>query len=84
MTSPPRERTEIPVVPPPISITIPPLDSKTEGISAPYAAAIVSSIRYTSRAPADSAASTTALFSTGVIPIGTETTTLGLTRKLFL
>ena len=47
-------------------------------ISAPIAAAIGSSIRYTSFAPACKTDSSTALSSTSVIPDGTPTTTLGL------
>jgi hypothetical protein len=42
------------------------------GSPAPIAAAIGSSMRYTSRAPADSADSLTARFSTSVMPNGTQ------------
>jgi hypothetical protein len=49
------------------------------GRPAPIAAAMGSSIRYTSRAPALSALSLTARFSTSVIPKGTQMTIRGLT-----
>jgi hypothetical protein len=54
------------------------------GIFAPIAAARASSMRNISRAPACSADSRTALFSTSVIPEGTPITTLGLTRVFLL
>jgi hypothetical protein len=47
------------------------------GSPAPIAAAIGSSIRYTSRTPADSADSRTARFSTWVMPEGTPMTMRG-------
>ena len=67
------------VVPPPMSTIMLPLGS-VMGSPAPMAAAIGSSIRKTARAPADSADSFTALFSTSVIPEGTQTTMRGRTR----
>ena len=68
------------VVPPPMSTIMLPLASVT-GSPAPTAAAIGSSIRKTSRAPADSAASLTARRSTCVIPDGTAMMMRGLKRK---
>ena len=68
-TIPPREITEISAVPPPISQTICPAGSKI-GISAPIAAARLSSITSTSFAPAFNAASITARLSTSVIHEG--------------
>ena len=56
-----------------------PVASST-GRPAPIAAAIGSSIRYASRAPACCAASMTARFSTSVTPDGTPTTTRGRTN----
>ncbi len=67
-------------VPPPMSSTIEPRASCT-GIPAPIAAAIGSSIRNTSRAPADSADSLIARRSTWVDPHGTQTSTRGLGRN---
>jgi len=67
------------VVPPPMSTTMLPLGS-VMGRPAPMAAAIGSSIRYTSRAPAPSALSLTARFSTSVMPNGTQMMMRGLTR----
>ena len=64
------------VVPPPIS-TIMEAVGSTMGSPAPIPAAIGSSTRYTRRAPARSAESSTARFSTAVIPEGTAMTTLG-------
>ena len=52
------------------------------GSPAPIAAAIGSSIRYTSRAPADIADSRTARFSTDVMPDGTAITMRGRTSRL--
>ena len=66
-------------VPPPMSTIMLPEGSLT-GNPAPMAAAMGSSIRYTSRAPADWADSRTARFSTSVIPEGTETMIRGRTR----
>ena len=71
MTKPPSEMTPISVVPPPISTTRLPFGSLT-GSPAPIAAAIGSSINFTTRAPAISALSFTAFFSTCVRPKGTE------------
>jgi len=51
-----------------------------DGQTGTYAAAIGSSIRYTSRAPADSADSLTARFSTWVMPDGTQMTMRGRTE----
>ena len=51
---------------------------------APIAAAMGSSIKYTSLAPARIIASSTALSSTSVIPDGTPTNTLGLTALYLL
>ena len=48
----------------------------------PMAAAIGSSIRYVLRAPALTAASTTARSSTSVIPTGTQITTTGFVTML--
>ncbi len=72
------------VVPPPMSTTMLPLGS-VMGRPAPMAAAIGSSIRYTSRAPALSALSLTARFSTSVMPKGTQMMMRGLTsvRRLW-
>ena len=76
-TIPPREITATSVVPPPISTIILPVGSATSS-PAPIAAAIGSSIKKTSFAPALMTDSWTALSSTSVIPEGTPTTTLGL------
>jgi len=51
------------------------------GRFAPMAAAMGSSIRYTSRAPADWADSFTARFSTWVMPVGTQMMMRGRTRR---
>ena len=72
-TIPDREITAISVVPPPISTIILPTGSWTSR-PIPIAAAIGSSTRYTSFAPACSALSRTALRSTSVIPLGTQIT----------
>ena len=64
-----------------MSSTIEPRASCT-GMPAPIAAAIGSSIRYTSRAPADSADSLIARRSTWVEPHGTQTSTRGLGRNM--
>ena len=77
ITIPPKDITATSVVPPPISTIIFPLGSSIS-ISAPTAADIGSSIKYTSLAPARITASSTALSSTSVIPDGTPTKTLGL------
>lgn len=64
-TTPLSERIATSVVPPPMSTTIEPQASCT-GMPAPIAAAIGSSIRNTSRAPARSVDSRMARFSTSV------------------
>ena len=79
-TMPPREMTATSVVPPPTSTIMFPVGSET-GRPAPIAAAIGSSIRWASRAPAESVASSTARFSTPVTPDGTQTTTLGCAKR---
>ncbi|MNI34973.1 hypothetical protein D3C73_889830 [compost metagenome] len=76
VTIPPKEITATSVVPPPISTTILPVGSHT-GRSAPIAAAKGSSMVYASLAPACLVASSTALFSTAVMPDGTHTITFG-------
>ena len=81
-TIPPKDITATSVVPPPISTTMFPHGSSTFRF-APIAAAIGSSIKYTSFAPACITASSTALSSTSVIPDGTPTTTLGLPELYF-
>ncbi len=68
------------VVPPPMSTTIEPRASVT-GMPAPIAAAMGSSIRDTSRAPASIAESRIARFSTWVEPAGTQISTRGLGRR---
>lgn len=78
-TMPAREMTATSVVPPPMSTTMLPVGSVT-GRPAPMAAAMGSSMRYTSRAPALSALSRTARFSTSVMPKGTQMTMRGFTR----
>ena len=80
---PASEMTATSVVPPPMSTTMLPLGSVI-GRPAPIAAAIGSSIRKTSRAPAPSALSFTARFSTSVIPKGTQMMMRGLTSVLRL
>ena len=72
----PSEITATSEVPPPISTIIEPMGSET-GRPAPIAAAIGSSIRYASRAPAFFVASITARRSTSVMPEGMPTTTTG-------
>src|SRR5437764_839536 len=71
---PPSASTATSVVPPPMSTTMLPCASAT-GRPAPIAAAIGSSIRDTCRAPAASVASSTALRSTSVVPLATQSTT---------
>ena len=68
------------LVPPPTSTTMRPTGSAI-GTPAPMAAAIDSSIRWTWRAPADRAASSTARRSTSVIPDGAQTTSRGCARR---
>jgi len=78
-----REISAISVVPPPMSTTIEPRASST-GRPAPMAAAMGSSIRNTSRAPAPRADSRIARRSTWVDLQGTQISTRGLgCRKLF-
>ena len=72
--------TAISVVPPPMSMIMLP-DGPPTGTLAPIAAASGSSIRYASRAPALSAASRTARFSTLVTPEGTLIITSGLVKR---
>ena len=74
---PPSEMTATSVVPPPMSTIMQPAGSVI-GSPAPIAAAIGSSIRYASRAPASIAASWTARRSTSVTPDGMPMTTRGL------
>ena len=66
---PPSEMTATSEVPPPMSTIMFP-EGSVMGSPAPMAAAMGCSIRYTSRAPALSAASRTARFSTSVMPEG--------------
>ena len=75
---PPNEITAISEVPPPISTTMFPSGSSTLR-PAPIAAAIGSSIKNTSLAPACCAASSIAFFSTSVTPYGTHIAILALT-----
>ena len=75
-TVPPSDSTAISVVPPPMSTIITP-SASCIGSPAPIAAAIGSSIIYTSLAPAAVAASYTALVSTLVISQGIPITTRG-------
>ncbi len=79
-TIPLSEITATSEVPPPMSSTIEPRASST-GMPAPIAAAMGSSIRYTSRAPAPAADSLMARRSTCVEPQGTQISTRGLGRK---
>ena len=73
---PPIEMTATSAVPPPMSTTREPVGSST-GSSAPMAAAMGSSMRNACEAPACSAASKTARFSTDVTPLGMPMTTRG-------
>ena len=82
VTIPPNDIIATSVVPPPMSTIILPVGSLT-GSPAPIAAAIGSSIRTTSLAPADFVASSIALFSTSVTPDGKQTTILGLVNPPF-
>jgi hypothetical protein len=68
-------------VPPPTSTTIRPTGSAI-GSPAPIAAARDSSIRCTSRAPADNDASSTARRSTSVTPEGAHMTSRGREKRL--
>ena len=79
-TIPLNETTAISAVPPPTSTTIVPLGFEIS-IPAPSSAAIGSSIMNTFLAPAQSAASTTALFSTSVTDEGTQRIILGFTIR---
>src|SRR5574338_1046270 len=72
--------TAISVVPPPMSMTMLPVGVST-GSPTPMAAAIGSATMKTCLAPAVSAESRTARRSTSVMPDGTQTITLGFTRK---
>ncbi len=76
---PPRAMTATSVVPPPMSMIMLPVGPLI-GMFAPIAAASGSSMRNASRAPALSAASRTARFSTLVTPEGTLIMTSG--RKM--
>ena len=78
-TMPASEITATSVVPPPMSTTMLPNGSAI-GNPAPIAAAMGSSIRYTSRAPASSAESFTARCSTCVIFEGTQMMIRGRTN----
>ena len=78
-TIPPSAITAISLVPPPMSMIMFP-DGPLIGTFAPIAAARGSSMRYASRAPALSAASRTARFSTEVTPAGTLIITSGRDR----
>ena len=75
-TIPPRLMTATSVVPPPMSTMREPVGSET-GSPAPIAAAMGSSMRRAQRAPALSAASRTARFSTSVTPDGIPITIRG-------
>ncbi|TPW09142.1 MAG: Uncharacterized protein FD129_2293 [bacterium] len=79
VTMPPSAITATSVVPPPMSATMLPIGSEI-GRPAPIAAAIGSSMRNASPAPACMVASITARFSTSVTPEGTPTITRG--RKI--
>ena len=74
---PPRLMTPTSVVPPPMSTTMEP-DASDTGKPAPIAAAMGSSIRYTSEAPAPKALSRMARRSTWVEPQGTQMMMRGL------
>ena len=82
-TMPDSAMTAISVVPPPMSMTMLPVGVST-GRPTPIAAAIGSATMSTCLAPAVSAESRTARRSTSVMPDGTQTMTLGLTRKTCL
>ena len=77
VTIPPKEITATSEVPPPMSIIMCP-EQELIGIPAPIAAKIGSLATKAWRAPADKAASITALLSVLVIPAGTEITSSGL------
>ena len=77
-TVPPNDITAISVVPPPISTIMLP-HALEMSIPAPMAAATGSSISTTFLAPAWRTASSTALFSTSVTPLGMQTDTVGFT-----
>ena len=79
-TIPLREITATSLVPPPISTIMLPEGSPT-GSPAPTAAAIGSSMMNTGFAPAFSAASFTARFSTAVTPEGIQIITLAFVKK---
>ena len=82
-TIPPSAITAISEVPPPMSMIMFPVGSSTS-IPIPIAAAMGSWIKYTSLAPACSAESLTALFSTSVIPEGIQITILRVGRNKVL
>ena len=79
-TMPPSDVTATSVVPPPMSTIIEP-DGSFTGSPAPIAAAIGSSTSRHQRAPAESAASWTARFSTSVTPDGIPMITRGRGRN---
>ena len=78
---PPSEIMATSLVPPPTSTTMRPTGSAI-GRPAPIAAASDSSIRWTSRAPALSDASSTARRSTSVTPEGAHMTSRGRLKRL--
>ena len=80
-TIPPSTKTATSVVPPPMSTTMDPFAASTSR-PAPTAAASGSETIATRRAPACSAASSTARRSTCVTPEGTQTMIRGLTNRL--
>ena len=73
------EMTAASVVPPPMSMTMLPAGPSI-GMFAPMAAASGSGIRWASRAPAWSVASSTARLSTFVTPAGMQIITIGRNR----
>ena len=83
MAMPLSEITAISVVPPPTSTTRQPCGVEMS-TPAPIAAATGSSMRQIFRTPDELMASTTARFSTSVMPHGTLTTTRGMTSLLVL
>ena len=81
MAMPFKEITAMSVAPSPISTIMVPWGSAMS-TPAPMAAATGSSMRHTFRTPAAVMASTTARFSTSVMPQGTLTTTRGINIRL--
>ena len=81
LAMPARVMTATSLVPPPISSTRLPMGSWM-GRSAPMAAAMGSSTMETSAAPARRAESTTARFSTWVMPVGMQMTMEGLASRM--